>query len=85
MASLPSTAGATGSERVNEIAGAASRFGVDVVNVVERELPEQLSVFPLTVAVQRIALDLARELGTNPDSFGRDRPGHDAAWTVLEL
>ena len=41
----------------------------------ERELPELLSVFPLTVAVQRIALDLASTLGTNPDSFGRDRPG----------
>jgi hypothetical protein len=35
--------------------------------------------------VQRIALDLANALGTDPDSFGRDRPGHDEAWSVLEL
>ena len=51
------------------------RYGVDVLRISERELPEQLSIFPLTVAVQRIALGLAVELGTDPDSFGRDRPG----------
>jgi glucosamine--fructose-6-phosphate aminotransferase (isomerizing) len=77
--------GGPGAERVLEIAGAARRFGVDVVTIAERGLPELLSVFPLTVAVQRIALDLATKLGTNPDSFGRDRPGHDEAWSVLDL
>jgi glucosamine--fructose-6-phosphate aminotransferase (isomerizing) len=77
--------GGVGASRVNEIANAAERFGVDVHRIVERGLGEQLSIFPLTVAVQRIALDCARALGTDPDSFGRDRPGHDAAWTVLDL
>jgi glucosamine--fructose-6-phosphate aminotransferase (isomerizing) len=77
--------GGKGSARVHEIAEAARRFGVDVLRISERELPEQLSIFPLTVAVQRIALGLAVELGTDPDSFGRDRPGHDEAWTVLDL
>jgi glucosamine--fructose-6-phosphate aminotransferase (isomerizing) len=77
--------GGAGSDRVNEIADGARRFGIDVLTIVERDLPEQLSIFPLTVAVQRIALDLAHTLGTNPDSFGRDRPGHDEAWTAIPL
>jgi glucosamine--fructose-6-phosphate aminotransferase (isomerizing) len=77
--------GGPGADRVNEIADAAGRFGADVVSIREHELPEQLSIFPLTVAVQRIALDLANALGTDPDAFGRDRPGHDEAWSVLEL
>lgn len=71
--------------RVNEIGDAAERFGVDVTRIVEHGLPEQLSIFPLTVGVQRIALGLAVALRTDPDSFGRDRPGHDDAWTRLEL
>jgi glucosamine--fructose-6-phosphate aminotransferase (isomerizing) len=41
-------------------------------------------VFPLTVAVQRIALEAAETLGTNPDSFGRDVPGHQA-WDRINL
>jgi glutamine---fructose-6-phosphate transaminase (isomerizing) len=77
--------GGPAAARVNEIADAAERFGVAVERVVEHGLPELLSIFPLTVAVQRIALDLALSLGTNPDSFGRDRPGHDDAWGRLEL
>jgi glucosamine--fructose-6-phosphate aminotransferase (isomerizing) len=77
--------GGVGASRLNEIANAAERFGVDVHRIIERSLPEQLSIFPLTVAVQRIALDCARALGTDPDSFGRDRPGHEGAWSVLEL
>lgn len=77
--------GGLGASRLNEIANAAERFGVAVHRIIERGLSEQLSIFPLTVAVQRIALDCARALGTDPDSFGRDRPGHDEAWTALEL
>ncbi len=77
--------GGAAAGRVGEVADAADRFGVDVCRIVEHGLSELLSVFPLTVAVQRIALELARELGTNPDSFGRDRPGHDDAWGRLQL
>jgi len=77
--------GGPGAGRVNEIGDAAERFGVDVTRLVEHGLPEQLSIFPLIVGVQRIALGLAVALGTDPDSFGRDRPGHDDAWTRLEL
>jgi glucosamine--fructose-6-phosphate aminotransferase (isomerizing) len=35
--------------------------------------------------VQRIALDLAESLGTNPDSFGRDLPGRAEALGAIEL
>jgi glutamine---fructose-6-phosphate transaminase (isomerizing) len=77
--------GGAGAERVAEVADAAERFGVTTYRVVERGLSELLTVFPLTVAVQRIALELAEALGTNPDSFGRDRPGHDEAWGRLTL
>ena len=38
-------------------------------------LGEPLSVFPLTTIVQRIALEAAERLGTNPDTFGKDLPG----------
>jgi glucosamine--fructose-6-phosphate aminotransferase (isomerizing) len=77
--------GGEGAARLAEVADAAERFGVAVCRVVERDLPEPLSIFPLTVAVQRIALELAQAAGTDPDSFGRDRPGHDDAWGRLEL
>ncbi len=52
--------GGPGAGRVNEIGDAAERFGVDVTRLVEHGLPEQLSIFPLTVGVQRIALGLRR-------------------------
>ena len=49
------------------------------------ELGEALSVFPLTVIVQKIAVEAAETLSTNPDSFGRDLPGRDAAWSAVRL
>jgi glucosamine--fructose-6-phosphate aminotransferase (isomerizing) len=77
--------GGPGAVRVNQIGDAAERFGVEVHRIVEHRLPEPLSIFPLTVGVQRIALGCALALGTDPDSFGRDRPGHDDAWTAVDL
>ena len=49
------------------------------------ELGELLSIFPLTVAVQRVALEAARTLGTDPDAFGRDDPRRAAAWGAVAL
>jgi hypothetical protein len=46
---------------------------------------ETLSIFPLTVIVQKIAAEAAETLGTNPDSYGRDLPGRDAAWSAIKL
>lgn len=77
--------GGAGGDRVLEVADAAERFGIQVHRVRETALGEQLSFFPLTVAVQRIALEIAEELGTNPDSFGKDREGATDAWGPLAL
>ena len=49
------------------------------------DLGEPLSVFPLTVAVQRIALEAAEALGTDPDAFGYDVPGRKDAWEAVGL
>jgi glucosamine--fructose-6-phosphate aminotransferase (isomerizing) len=72
------------SERVREVAAAAEESGTPVTLVEATDLPEPLSVFPLTVAVQRIALESAEALGTNPDSFGRDVPGREP-WQRVAL
>ena len=76
--------GGTWSARIAEVTGAAEESGTPVTRVTDHELGELLSIFPLTVAVQRIALEAAEILGTNPDSFGRDVPGRDA-WKLVEL
>jgi glucosamine--fructose-6-phosphate aminotransferase (isomerizing) len=46
---------------------------------------ELLSVFPLTAVVQKIALETAERLGTNPDSFGRDVPAREHALDGISL
>ncbi|HEX5495653.1 MAG TPA: SIS domain-containing protein [Mycobacteriales bacterium] len=70
--------------RLTEISDAARQSGVTVKVLSAQGLGEPLSVFPLTVAAQRIALGLAEALGTNPDSFGRDVPGREA-WKQVPL
>jgi glucosamine--fructose-6-phosphate aminotransferase (isomerizing) len=56
-------------ERVEAIATAVEVTGARVERFAERELGEALSVFALTVVVQRIALDLAEARGVSPDRF----------------
>jgi glucosamine--fructose-6-phosphate aminotransferase (isomerizing) len=77
--------GGPGAERLEAVAAAAEATDVAVTRISERELGEPLSVFPLTVHVQRIALELAEELGTDPDAFGYDVPGRAEAWKPLQL
>jgi glucosamine--fructose-6-phosphate aminotransferase (isomerizing) len=72
-------------DRVEEVAGLAEAGGARVYRVAARELGESLSIFPLTVAVQRIALESAEALGTDPDAFGYDVPERRAAWEAVEL
>jgi glutamine---fructose-6-phosphate transaminase (isomerizing) len=72
------------SSRIGEIATAAERSGVAVTTIPDHRLSEPLSIFPLTAAVQRIALESAESLGTNPDSFGRDVPGREP-WASVSL
>jgi glutamine---fructose-6-phosphate transaminase (isomerizing) len=76
--------GGAWSARIAEVAQAAEQAGVSVTRVADDRLGEFLSIFPLTVAVQRIALEAAEALGVNPDSFGLDRAGHQG-WDRLEL
>jgi glucosamine--fructose-6-phosphate aminotransferase (isomerizing) len=74
--------GGPGADRVEAVAAAAEQTGAAVYRVRERDLGEQLSVFPLTASVQRIALELAETLGTNPDNFREDE---HQAWRAVGL
>jgi glucosamine--fructose-6-phosphate aminotransferase (isomerizing) len=76
--------GGAWSARLAEVAQAAEESGVPVTRINEGELGELLSIFPLTVAVQRIALEAAETLGVNPDTFGRDRPDRHG-WDRIAL
>ena len=53
--------------KLAELASAIESRGTRVYRFSAPELGEPLSVFPLTVVVQRIALDFAVELATDPD------------------
>jgi glucosamine--fructose-6-phosphate aminotransferase (isomerizing) len=75
--------GGAGAQRLEAVAGAAEASGVRVHRLVARALGEPLSIFPLTAMVQRIALEQAATLGTDPDAFGYDVPGRRAAWEPL--
>jgi glutamine---fructose-6-phosphate transaminase (isomerizing) len=56
-------------QRTEAIATAVEVTGARVVRIAERDLGEPLSVFALTVGVQRIALELAEARGVSPDRF----------------
>ena len=77
--------GGPGEGRLLEIARLAEACGARVHTIAATYPSELLSIFPLTTAVQRIALDCAETLGTNPDSFGRDLPGRAEALGAIEL
>jgi glutamine---fructose-6-phosphate transaminase (isomerizing) len=77
--------GGPGQERLLAVAHAAEQCRTRVHVLSETTLPEPLSVFPLTVLVQRIALELAEQVGSDPDAFGYDVPGRKEAWTALTL
>jgi glutamine---fructose-6-phosphate transaminase (isomerizing) len=61
--------GGPGAARTEAIAAALEVIGARVVRIAERDLGEPLSVFALTVWVQRIALELAEARGVSPDRF----------------
>ena len=71
-------------ERTEAIAVAVEATGATVVRFAERELGEALSVFPLTVVVQRIALELAEARGVSPDRFRYEEdPRREAAFEAV--
>jgi glucosamine--fructose-6-phosphate aminotransferase (isomerizing) len=68
-------------ERTEAIARAIEATGARVVRFAERDLGEALSIFPLTVVVQRIALELAEARGVSPDRFRfEEDPRREAAF-----
>jgi len=77
--------GGPGEGRLLEVAQLAEAFGARVHTIAATYPSELLSIFPLTAAVQRIALECAEALGTDPDSFGRDLPGRAEALGAIEL
>jgi glutamine---fructose-6-phosphate transaminase (isomerizing) len=77
--------GGSGSDRLRQLADVVRAQGAEVYELARPELGELLSIFPLTVIVQKIAAEAAETRHTNPDSYGRDLPGRDAAWSAIKL
>ena len=77
--------GGAASERLAVVADTIAGHGATIHRFRRDELGEPLSVFPLTTVVQRIALEGAERLGTNPDSFGKDLPGRGEVWAKVAL
>jgi glucosamine--fructose-6-phosphate aminotransferase (isomerizing) len=77
--------GGEASERLEVVASAIEGHGATVHRFRRDALGEALSVFPLTTVVQRVALEGAERLGTNPDSFGKDLPGRGEIWARISL
>lgn len=77
--------GGSGSDRMAELAAIVATHGATVHRFHRLALGSALSIFPLTVVVQKIAVEAAEALGTDPDSFGRDLPGRAEAWSAVRL
>ena len=76
--------GGPAADRTEAIAGAVEVTGARVVRFTERELGEALSLFPLTVVVQRLAAELADARGVSPDHFRYEEdPRRKAAFEAL--
>jgi glucosamine--fructose-6-phosphate aminotransferase (isomerizing) len=76
--------GGPAADRTEAIAGAVEVTGARVARFAERDLGEALSVFPLTVVVQRIALELAEARSVSPDRFRYEEdPRREAAFEAL--
>ena len=68
-------------QRTAKIAAAVEVTGARVVRLSAPDLGEPLSIFPLTVLVQRIALELAEARGVSPDRFRfEEDPRREAAF-----
>lgn len=71
--------GEPGSARLAEVVDAIEALGTRVYRFAAHEHGEPISVFPLTVTIQRIALEFALELGTDPDVVQPEE------WGTIEL
>jgi glucosamine--fructose-6-phosphate aminotransferase (isomerizing) len=71
-------------DRTESIAAAVEVTGAKVVRFPQHELGETLSVFPLTVIVQRIAVELSEAKGVSPDHFRYEEDAkREAAFEAL--
>ena len=77
--------GGEASARLGVVADTIAGHGALVYRFRRDALGEPLSLFALTTIVQRIALEGAERLGTNPDSFGKDLPGRGEIWAAIPL
>jgi glutamine---fructose-6-phosphate transaminase (isomerizing) len=77
--------GGPAEERLELVAGVCEGHGAKVHRLRRDALGEALSVFALTTLVQRIALEAAERLGTDPDTFGKDLPGRAEVWAAVPL
>jgi glucosamine--fructose-6-phosphate aminotransferase (isomerizing) len=77
--------GGAGAGRLDDLAAVAAVAGCAVHRFVRTGLDESLSIFPLTVVVQKIAVECAEARAANPDSFGKDLPGRAVAWDHVTL
>ncbi len=77
--------GGAAAARLDDVARLAEHDGAAVHRIAALDLGEPLSVFPLTAAVQRVALEAAEALGTDPDAFGYDVTGREAVWESVDL
>jgi len=78
-------AGGIATERLELIASVMEGHGAQIHRFRREALGEALSVFALTTIVQRIALEAAERLGTDPDTFGKDLPGLGEVWATVPL
>ena len=78
-------AGGIATERLELIASVMEGHGAQIHRFRREALGEALSVFALTTIVQRIALEAAERLGTDPDTFGKDLPGRGEVWATVPL
>lgn len=77
--------GGQNADRLEELARVVAAQGASVHRFSRTDLGALLSIFPLTVVVQKIAVESAEALGANPDSFGKDLPGRADAWNRVTL
>lgn len=77
--------GGVGTGRLHELGAIVAAQGSVVRQFSRNDLGEALSIFALTVVVQKIAVESAEALGTNPDSFGKNLPGRAEAWSQIRL
>jgi glucosamine--fructose-6-phosphate aminotransferase (isomerizing) len=77
--------GGPGGDRLAVVSKVCAGHGAAVHTFRRDALGEALSVFALTTIVQRIALEAAEQLGSDPDSFGKDLPGRAEVWASVPL